>query len=125
MRYKLDAVFRAYNRAKSHGHRRRDKQLTDDTIKPRAIRALLQEVTECLYCGCELDADTVVFDHMHPRALGGAHSIHNLAPSCSSCNYAKGATPMQDWLATLDASAVERVQGFTQRDDIAWQMQLW
>ncbi|WP_184922668.1 HNH endonuclease [Saccharothrix ecbatanensis] len=41
----------------------------------------------CHLCGLS-GADTA--DHIIPRSMGGDHSIDNLAPAHSHCNYARG-----------------------------------
>lgn len=104
IRYKLDAVFRGYERARSSGHRKRDAVLRDGSITMQAIRQRFDNDLECLYCGCDI-ADDPRYDHMQTRSLGGSHSVFNLAPACKQCNNSKGAKPWAVWLASL---SVER-----------------
>ena len=48
----------------------------------------------CVYCGSA--AETV--DHIQPLKLGGTDHACNLAPSCGSCNFSKGAKPLLQFL---------------------------
>lgn len=49
----------------------------------------------CAYCYAPWEHQ----DHKVPIALGGEHAPHNVVPSCSSCNLAKGAKPLEVFLA--------------------------
>jgi len=42
----------------------------------------------CAYC---ITSKANEMDHVVPLALGGAHSLANVRPACSSCNRIKGA----------------------------------
>lgn len=48
----------------------------------------------CVYCG----GISEQIDHVVPLSQGGIHCIDNLVPSCSSCNYAKGAKSIVEFL---------------------------
>ena len=51
----------------------------------------------CAYCGA---TDTPLqVDHVRPKARGGSDRVSNLALACSSCNQAKGAQPVETFLA--------------------------
>lgn len=49
---------------------------------------------KCAYCTTRA-ADT--FDHVHPLARGGSHSIGNLLPACRSCNSSKRHQFLFEW----------------------------
>lgn len=50
-------------------------------------------IMPCLYCGSPSES----IDHIIPLALGGTHSIGNLAPSCKPCNLSKGSKFLAQW----------------------------
>ena len=65
----------------------------------RNIPALPKALTEtllnyygsiCVYCGEEASG----FDHLHPVSRGGINDLHNLVPSCKSCNSKKWVHPI-------------------------------
>lgn len=46
----------------------------------------------CFYCRRPLTEDEATFDHIIPKARGGANALYNLRVACSPCNLAKGDT---------------------------------
>lgn len=52
---------------------------------------------KCAYCGVQNVPLNI--DHIHPRSRGGSDRISNLALACIPCNQAKGATPVEEFLA--------------------------
>jgi len=49
--------------------------------------------------------DTVLnIDHKHPRAKGGSNRVSNLIISCVTCNEAKNATLLPQWLLDINKS---------------------
>ena len=51
----------------------------------------------CAYCGA---TDTPLqIDHVRPKARGGSDRVSNLALACAPCNQAKGAQPVEAFLA--------------------------
>jgi 5-methylcytosine-specific restriction endonuclease McrA len=56
---------------------------------------------KCVYCRRSLMRTVCPFDltldHLVPRALGGDHSVKNLATACRSCNSRKGARSWLKW----------------------------
>jgi 5-methylcytosine-specific restriction endonuclease McrA len=44
----------------------------------------------CMYCGKKFPATQLTFDHVLPRARGGATTWENVVSSCTSCNQQKG-----------------------------------
>ena len=107
IQYERDADYCMYQRAKSSGHRRRDKILSDGTVTARSVRELYASQPYCTYCGKELTRRECVMDHMEPRAKGGAHSIHNLTPSCVSCNAQKRDKPFDEWWSAINPGVPE------------------
>lgn len=58
----------------------------------------------CQYCG-GASGDTVLnIDHKHPRAKGGSNRVSNLIISCVTCNEAKNATLLPQWLLDIKKS---------------------
>ncbi|MEU4493093.1 RNA-guided endonuclease IscB [Streptomyces sp. NPDC023998] len=51
----------------------------------------------CAYCGAT--GVPLNIDHVRPRSRGGSNRISNLVLACISCNQAKGATPVTEFLA--------------------------
>ncbi|RSN51945.1 RNA-guided endonuclease IscB [Actinomadura sp. WAC 06369] len=51
----------------------------------------------CAYCGTT--GVPVNIDHIHPRGRGGSDRITNLTLACVPCNQAKGAQPVEEFLA--------------------------
>ncbi|WP_379548794.1 HNH endonuclease [Qipengyuania sp. DSG2-2] len=53
----------------------------------------LRDRFQCQYCG---SPDTLTFDHVTPRRLGGKTTWENIATACAPCNMKKGGrTPKQ------------------------------
>lgn len=59
-------------------------------------------VTQCVYCGDDLDADTVTREHVIPKLRGGSDAA-NTAPACRDCNAAKGPLTAREFLALRDS----------------------
>jgi 5-methylcytosine-specific restriction endonuclease McrA len=57
----------------------------------------------CAYCGAR--NVPLNLDHIHPRARGGSDRVSNLTLACVACNQAKGATPVEVFLADRPAVA--------------------
>ena len=56
----------------------------------------------CLYCGAGIeDGATLTLDHLVARELGGTNDDGNLVTACLSCNAAKRALTLREWLAFL------------------------
>lgn len=71
-------------------------------MRKKLTRSERQQIYEkckgnCAYCGCELEYKDMQVDHVTPLRIGGVDELHNMLPSCRSCNHYK---------ATLD------VEGF-------------
>ncbi|WP_254434791.1 HNH endonuclease [Magnetospirillum sp. UT-4] len=55
------------------------------------FNVFLRDRFACQYCGDELPAHDLTFDHVVPRALGGRTTWANVVAACSPCNLRKGA----------------------------------
>jgi hypothetical protein len=53
----------------------------------------------CCYCGAR---ENLSADHLMPTKRGGANSADNLVWACRSCNSAKGARDVVEWLELRD-----------------------
>ena len=51
----------------------------------------------CAYCGFEISAAGVSFDHVVPFVKGGSNTIENLAASCMTCQRGKFTKTPQEW----------------------------
>lgn len=69
---------------------------------------------KCFYCGVVLPPDTKLYDeqgiifmdyrnwdidHVIPHSQGGSDKIENLVPACKSCNNAKRAKSVDEFIA--------------------------
>jgi 5-methylcytosine-specific restriction endonuclease McrA len=61
-------------------------------VTPIEIQKILS--SRCIFCGT---ADNITVEHLIPLSRGGRHSIGNLAPSCKSCNSAKGTRTVMEF----------------------------
>jgi len=75
-----------------------------DFVKPRKQAAFtrfnlfLRDGFSCQYCGAQGD---LTFDHVIPRAHGGATSWENVVAACARCNRRKGARGLRHTGMTL------------------------
>ena len=72
------------------------------------------EVRECLLekwgrkCAyCDATDTPLQIDHVRPKARGGSDRVSNLALACPSCNQAKGAQPVEAFLARPPGASPE------------------
>jgi 5-methylcytosine-specific restriction endonuclease McrA len=69
-----------------------------DYVKPRRrvaftrFNLFLRDEFACQYCGARHD---LTFDHVVPRALGGATSWENVVAACAPCNLRKGSKTLR------------------------------
>jgi 5-methylcytosine-specific restriction endonuclease McrA len=61
-----------------------------DRITAADFAAILEEYDNCCWI-CELELETVHWDHVRPLSKGGDHVVSNLRPACAWCNGRKGA----------------------------------
>jgi len=72
----------------------------------------------CVYCGA---CAKLSLDHVEPEELGGSHEATNLVTSCFSCNSARQARSLREWLAYLRTKGTDtdgiarRVRAATRR----------
>jgi len=50
----------------------------------------IRDKGSCMYCGKKVSLNTLTFDHVIPRSLGGKTCWENIVISCSRCNLQKG-----------------------------------
>ncbi|MDV7339453.1 HNH endonuclease [Terasakiella sp. A23] len=50
----------------------------------------LRDMFSCQYCGIQLPAQDLTFDHVVPRCRGGRTNWENIVTACRSCNTQKG-----------------------------------
>jgi len=103
----LDGLFRA---SKFLGDLRRSheelrSQLADmrrlhvDSPNDPAVREAVKALTEglCAYCDAELGEDWHI-EHVVPKSAGGPDTLANYVPSCKSCNSAKHALHVLEFI---------------------------
>lgn len=84
-----------YKLIKRAGDRRRHGRKVKGKVSTKQLRALIKQYHGwCVYCFD--DADTI--DHVIPLSRGGEHTIENLRPACSRCNFAKHTKTAMEWL---------------------------
>ena len=57
-----------------------------------------ETLTQCVYCGEQLNVKTITRDHVIPVVRGGAKASHNIAPACLKCNTEKGPLTANEYL---------------------------
>ena len=50
---------------------------------------------ECQYCGCQPSVSELTYDHIIPRAYGGATDWTNIVTCCITCNRRKGGKSLE------------------------------
>jgi 5-methylcytosine-specific restriction endonuclease McrA len=68
------------------------KQYVPVARRPAFTRfnVFLRDSFSCQYCGDELPAERLTFDHVVPRARGGRTEWTNVVTACEPCNLRKG-----------------------------------
>lgn len=62
----------------------------------------------CVYCAARaVDGVVLTLDHVTPCELGGTNAATNLVTACLSCNSAKRALALRDWLDTIRDRGVD------------------
>ena len=69
------------------------------TLAGYEVRECLLEKWERKCVCCDASGTPLQIDHVHPKARGGSNRISNLALACGPCNQAKGAQPVEAFLA--------------------------
>lgn len=78
------------------------KPLSKGTLQKlrQKARMLEMQANRCCYCGRRISLEESTFDHVHPRAQGGANTLENKVVSCEPCNsFFADASPKQKILA--------------------------
>jgi 5-methylcytosine-specific restriction endonuclease McrA len=77
---------------------RRDRQ----AIKFSRLNIYTRDRFACQYCGAQLPAEDLTFDHVVPRAAGGRTAWDNIVTACVPCNGRKAnRTPPQASMTLL------------------------
>ena len=75
------------------------RKLDGGKLTPSAIlrenKLLATGEKVCAYCGSA--CDSLQWEHIIPRSLGGADTIDNMVLACRGCNLAKGARDLFEW----------------------------
>ena len=97
--YPMPAVVRLLRRF------RRDRQ----AIKFSRLNIYTRDRFTCQYCGMQLLAEDLTFDHVVPRAAGGRTAWDNIVTACVPCNAHKAnRTPQQAAMSLLRKPAKPR-----------------
>ena len=95
LRYLTDLNFRYYTREKS---KRRKAKIKGNTIQKVSVSEIKERFlyfeNKCAYCGEKRDLQ---IEHFWPISKGGAHSLSNIIPACSRCNYSKRDKNPKEW----------------------------
>jgi 5-methylcytosine-specific restriction endonuclease McrA len=114
-RYRTDMDFRiaemSKHRAKKLWKHQRIRMSDDGTV----TSAILNERSDCTYCGATITPLTATLDHMDPLSMGGIHSACNVTLCCSDCNSRKGRKPFIDWLSSLSTERQEIARSVYER----------
>jgi 5-methylcytosine-specific restriction endonuclease McrA len=62
----------------------------DQEIRFTRYNIYLRDKGRCQYCGDRFSARDLTYDHVIPRARGGAATWENIVTCCRSCNLRKG-----------------------------------
>lgn len=95
-RYILNTDLRMYHRNKARARKAALRENTTFSISTAEIKHRFMEFDNtCAYC-CTNDA-LLHIEHIVPISKGGAHSLNNIVPACSRCNYSKRNHDMCTW----------------------------
>lgn len=86
-RYKSDPEYKAHRRS----FRSKWKRASDGTVTAKWMAGLLSNSSKCYYCRKPTLRRDRTVEHVIPLALGGRHSVANIAMACRDCNIRKGA----------------------------------
>ena len=68
---------------------------------------------KCGYCGCDLDADNGVVDHIIAKRNGGSNDLDNLMASCRPCNASKGYKSLEEYRIWVQWKDIRETQAFS------------
>lgn len=95
-RAKKPELYRRLQKFSDLNYKARKREAKCSKVSSGDLKRLLSRWGgKCAYCR-ERVADT--FDHVHPLARGGLHSIGNLLPACRRCNSSKRHQFLFEWL---------------------------
>jgi len=57
--------------------------------RPSKRNIIRRDNSECQYCGCHVNRESVTIDHVIPKSRGGKHEWTNVVVSCKKCNTKK------------------------------------
>jgi 5-methylcytosine-specific restriction endonuclease McrA len=81
--------------AKNARRRARKKACPRNDLTAQQWRAIVKHYgNRCVYCGKKFPTKHLTIDHLTPYAHGGSNTVHNVVPSCLSCNSKKQAGPV-------------------------------
>ena len=67
-------------------------------MRDRKVRPFLdQSGWRCVYCGTNLDVESIWIDHVIPRSAGGETNQNNCVASCQSCNMTKTVRTIEEF----------------------------
>lgn len=109
-KYKTNAYFRANEKAKTAGQKKKRGVLVspDGSLTSQVVRRLFATTSTCPYCQKLMVAREKQLDHLTPVSRGGTHTLGNVTVCCKSCNSRKRNKPFAAWLATLPADIADR-----------------
>ena len=113
-KYLTSLDLRLYTREKARRRKLRERKQASWKISVLQLRARFSRFDHCCaYCGASGDMQ---IEHVKPISQGGLHHISNIVPACLSCNYAKGADPMERWYRSqpfFDPARLALIQSLT------------
>lgn len=81
--------------------RRTARDATSDGSVTDAFLVALYATERCAYCGSQTPRDQRTAEHLTPLARGGVHQASNLTMACRSCNSAKGARTLEEFMEAM------------------------
>lgn len=72
----------------------------------------------CAYCGCDISMDEMQIDHVKPLRKGGADAIHNMLPSCRSCNHCKSTLDIDQFRQMIEKMPKTLMRDATYRNAV-------
>jgi len=85
--------------SKNSAHKRR-VVIKDGCVSTEELQQLLiEDNTECFYCGCVVTDYNRHIDHFIPISKGGLHDLQNLVVACATCNLKKSDKMPEEFMA--------------------------